>query len=109
MTEFDYPPVEIPFSPDMGESSINGTKICTSRNKKYGEPGDWFKIGDHRFLLKRVERHTLWYVAHILFEQEGFGSPRGFIDKWNALHPKRRYQDEDKVWVHYYRKLDEGE
>lgn len=101
--------VTIPFAPDMAEASVAGSKICTTRNKQYGKEGDWFRIGEFRFVIKRIEKHTLWFVAHILYDQEGFPSSHAFIQKWNELHPRKGFTDEATVFVHFYRKLEEGE
>ena len=56
----------------------------------------------------RIESHTLAYVKTELYRQEGFATPREFEEYWNGLHPRKRYQPNQLVWVHFFRKLPEG-
>ena len=98
--------VFIPFHQDMQEASVNGNKECTSRTKKYGSIGDIFKIMDKTFEIIAVEKHTVEYVAYNLFRLEGFSSPQGFIDKWVSIHPVKKYDPNQVVFVHFYKMVD---
>jgi hypothetical protein len=93
----------------MLESLARGHKFCTSRNKRYGETGDTFSImyGDHhyRFRLFHIEKLPLWYVKSNLYKPEGFFNPEGFEEIWNKLHPRKGYDPDHEVWVHWFHPL----
>lgn len=108
--------IKIPFSEEMQGRIWQDMKFCTSRNKKYGEPGDWFSlllaksdkgvwistIYTHHVLVA-VEQLELEEVANHLYWAEGFHSPKDFIRTWNMLHPRKKYGPKQKVWVHWFR------
>ena len=95
--------IKIPFQPDIKEFVLLGSKTCTSRNQLYGEIGDYFHIDGHRFVLTAVSSAPLGYVARNKYEQEGFINPAGFIKKWNEIHPIRRYDPNQIVWLHEFK------
>lgn len=80
-------------------------KRCTSRNKRYGEPGDTFKKWGAEFELTDVKHFTLHLVADMYYESEGFDRPSEFIKCWEKLHPKKGYEPNKQVWVHFFRKV----
>jgi len=98
--------IEIPFRQDMLELIAVGRKVCTSRNKRYGFAGDCFEFDwlDNHFELEltMTERKTLSYVATFLHDAEGFDTPREFINIWNEIHPKKKFDPKQKVWVHWF-------
>ncbi len=97
--------VNIPFSPDMAQASINGKKRCTSRTKAYGWKGDTFAIDGTRFVIEWVERMTLGQVAEEYYLMEGFQTPLDFRNKWNALHPRKRFVQDQEVYVHFFEEV----
>lgn len=97
--------VFIPFRPDMTKAVLEERKCCTSRTKRYAEPGDWFDLGRHRFKITAVERIELDTVAHILFKEEGVESPQEFIDLWEEIHPGRGFDPLQKVWTHFFEEV----
>jgi hypothetical protein len=94
--------IKIPFQPDMKELVLSGDKTCTSRNQFYGETGDYFYISGHKFILKSISSVPLGYVARNLYKEEGFINPAGFIKKWNEIHPIRRYDPCQTIWLHEF-------
>lgn len=94
--------VKIPFQPDMKELVLSGNKTCTSRNQLYGETGDWFYIDRHKFTITATSSAPLGYVAKNKYKEEGFESPAGFIKKWNEIHPIRRYDPCQIVWLYEF-------
>jgi hypothetical protein len=96
--------IKIPFQPDMKELVLSGDKTCTSRNQLYGETGDFFYINRNRFVLTDVRSAPLGYVARNLYKEEGFMNPAGFIKKWNEIHPIRRYNPNQIIWLHEFKK-----
>lgn len=86
----------------MAKAALDGRKVCTSRNKRYGEPGDTFPIEGVEFRLFATECVCLNRVAYCFYRQEGFDSPEGFIAKWNEIHPRVGYEEEHMVWLHWF-------
>jgi hypothetical protein len=94
--------IKIPFQPDMKEAILQGKKTCTSRNQLYGFNGDWFFIDGHKFVIIITSSVPLGYVAKNMYQQEGFLNPASFIKKWNEIHPVRRYNPCQTVWLHEF-------
>ena len=98
-------PIEIPFRADMREAIIAGNKYCTSRSKKYGRPGDTFKIGAKTYVLTAVLRRSLGTVASMYYEAEGTDSPDAFRSLWAEIHPRKGFDPCQMVWVHHFREV----
>jgi len=98
--------IQIPYSPDMKAAAINGSKICTSRNRKYGKVGDTFILDGQKFRLLIIDKFPLEMVATLFFREEGFNCPNAFKDKWKALHLRRGWEPEREVFVHFFRKVE---
>lgn len=98
--------VVIPFRDDMKEAVFDRRKFCTTRGRKYGEAGDWFKLtmsGEaQKFELIAVRKHTLGYVATNLFRIEGCDSVDGFILLWEEIHPRKTFDPREEKWTHYF-------
>lgn len=98
--------IEIPFNELMAKRSLYHRKVCTSRNKKYGEIGDTFYIEfenlHQNFRLFAIEKHLLGFVKQNLFYMEGFEHPELFELMWDHLHPRKKFDPDQKVWVHWY-------
>ncbi len=37
-----------------------------------------------------------------LYHCEGFKPPEAFVACWDRLHPRKRWQPEQTVWVHFF-------
>ena len=94
--------ITISFAPDMARAALEGRKVCTSRLRRKGEPGDTFLIDGCEFRLIATEVVSLNKVAYCFYAQEGFRSPEEFIATWNALYPQAEYQEETPVWLHWF-------
>ena len=107
--------IEIPFN-EWSKAILRANhKTATSRNKRYGNVGDTFTVncgysyiddGFMRFELTYVERVTLAFVRDKFYWEEGCQSEDMFIQIWNEIHPKKRFDDEQKVWLHIFKKID---
>lgn len=97
--------IKIPFKKEMKALILAGKKRCTSRNRKYGDTGDEFIVGKSRYMITFVVRRSLKYVADFLYEDEGFESRDAFIRYWNMIHPGKKFDPNQKVWVHYFMKV----
>lgn len=99
--------IQIPFRFDMQKAILDGHKTCTSRNKKYGNIGDWFVLGNntnHIYELIMVSKLTLKDVSILYFEDEGFNTSEEFIKVWNEIHPRSGFIPEQNVWAHWFQK-----
>jgi hypothetical protein len=99
--------IEIPFREDMRLAVSQKRKFCTTRSKKYGEPGDFFELmsedgSHHDYLLIAVRRHTLNYVVHNLWCIEGCANLDEFLNLWDDIHKRKEYDPEQKLWTHYF-------
>jgi len=100
--------INIPFLEEWRFQIFTGRKRCTTRNKRYGKPGDTFKAFGKTFKLTFVERLTLGYVANMLWFLEGATSPEAFIEIWEQLHPRAGYQPGEKKYVHFWEPVEEA-
>lgn len=96
----------IPFQPEWQDKMLNGIKTCTSRTKKYGNPGDWFEQFDSTFKLLSVSKFTLEHIANTLYLKEGCDSPDEFIKVWIELHPRKGWVPEQIVFTHFFRRVE---
>ena len=94
--------VKIPFRPAFDGQLGNGRKTCTCRTKKMGTGLDWFEHKGMFFKLTNVYQTTLADVRDRLFWHEGFDAPQGFVDIWDDIHPRKKFQPDQKVWVHRF-------
>lgn len=102
--------IVIPFRPDMALACIDGKKVCTSRTKRYGWPGDTFPVTDGNgrsksFVLRKIVQRELGYVARVLFIPEGVSSSLKFIELWKQLHPFKGYDPSQIVFVHFFEEV----
>ena len=102
--------IEIPFSAEMARTVLENRKFCTSRNKKYGQVGDTFEVEDQGpwipafggFEIVAIVKRPLWFVACCYHLAEGFDNQGGFVKMWEKLHPKKGWEPEKEVWVHWF-------
>lgn len=99
--------IEIPFKDYWKYKMINNIKTCTSRNKRYGLPGDRFKQFDTWFELTDVYQVTLLNVKSNFYQQEGCNTPEEFEQIWNQIHPIKKFVPEQIVWLHEFKKVED--
>lgn len=104
--EMDRNMIHIPFLRDWKDKMVSGQKTCTCRTKAYGKAGDYFRIFDMTFRLINVTKMALRDVADKLYREEGCASPQEFMDVYTSLHPRRKFQDTDMRFVHYFERVD---
>ena len=97
--------IRIPFRPHFREPLINGIKTCTARSRIMGEPHDRFIAFGHQFELLLVEDVDLYNVS-LLWQEEGCTSREHFIEVWNDIHPRKKYSDSQRVYLHRFRKVE---
>lgn len=94
--------IQIPFRPHFKQALIEGRKIATARTKKYGNIGDEFEAFGYVFVIQRHERLRLAVVAQAHFVAEGFEHPDEFKIEWAKIHPRKGYNSEQRVWLHWF-------
>jgi hypothetical protein len=92
----------------MALACIEERKFCTSRTKRYGTTGDTFTVTDRLgrskiFVIEQVLELDLGFVARTLFAYEGVDSPFEFIKLWKKIHPFKKWDPTQKVFVHYFK------
>ena len=97
--------IEIPFNDWSKERLLHQTKKATSRTKKYGDIGDWFRVDDFDYEIELVIKVPLWFVAEDLFRSEGAESSEEFIEVWKSIHKRKGYRPFDMVWYHHFKEL----
>jgi len=96
--------INIPFQERWREAILDGRKVCTSRGKRYGKPGDTFGVFGSEFELLAVAKVSLEDVSNHLFRQEGCRSPEEFQEIWVELHHRKGFAPEKMVYVHWFSK-----
>lgn len=96
--------VTIPFKAFFKDPLLSGAKICTARSKPMGEPGDQFMAFSATFELLTVHQVFLETVSN-LWRDEGCRSREHFIEVWNGIHPRSGYSDQQRVWLHRFKKV----
>jgi hypothetical protein len=94
--------VKIPFQECWRGAMLEQHKVCTSRNKRYGKPGDTFQAFEAEFEIVAVAKITLQDVSSNLYIQEGCSSPEELERLWADLHPRRGFLPEQPVYVHWF-------
>lgn len=97
--------VIIPFNDWSKERLSQNRKSCTCRTKKYGDVGDCFTINGGRYLLTYVGKTSLGFITKYFWGLEGANSPEEFIEVWNGIHPRKKYNSDTIVWFHHFRKV----
>jgi len=111
--------VDINYQHEMVAALVRGDKICTTRARRYGNPGD-FLIFEHKagrvqviismqLMSQMRTRHGL--IAKHLYKQEGFESEDALIefstDLKNAIRkrwkmPPAPFNPDKMVWLHWF-------
>ena len=109
--------IKIPFLPEFKEAILSGKKTATTRSKRYGKPGDILSMFSNGFIftpqadshvLTHVVQVPLYVVASFFYKEEGLDSPEAFIEVWDRIHRRKKYEDDQKlkVWLHLFRGVD---
>jgi hypothetical protein len=97
--------IEIPFN-DWSKERLNlMVKRATSRNKKYGNVGDTFKVGDSKYQIELIVKLPLWFIQEELYESEGCFHNMEFEDIWVQIHPRAGWTPNKEVWYHKFKEI----
>lgn len=97
--------IEIPFNEWSKERLKDGTKIATSRYKKYGNEKDYFKVDKTIYEIDFVACLPLWFIGKYLYVPEGCITESEFINVWKTIHLKRGWRKHDDVFFHAFHKI----
>jgi len=92
---------DIPFDDRFKEALLDGRKISTARYKKYAERGDTFTQFGRTFQVIaaiRIPLKALWPLHQL----EGVGSPDELKALWWSLHPRRKQDEDARVWLYIF-------
>lgn len=98
--------INIRFRPFFREPMLSDSKVCTARKKRMGEAGDIFEAFGASFRLIEVVDKYLFEVAS-LWKQEGCQSREHFVEVWNSIHPRRCYDDYQRVYLHRFQRIEQ--
>lgn len=93
--------IDIPFSPSMEEANRQLKKICTSRSKMYGAPGDTFISGGYVFRIVDIIEFSLDFIRDSMYMLEGTDYPEEFEKLWRSLH-RGHFTSENFYFTHFY-------
>ncbi len=96
--------ITIPFSPEMTRAILDGYKCCTTRSKRYGNPGDRFQLEGQTYRILDIKKHTLIHISSQLYRLEGFVSEDEFIAFWKHLH-RGNYNPWIQYNVHFFARV----
>lgn len=95
--------VKIPFYPRFEKPMLAGTKRCTARTSKKGNPGDRFEAFGAEFEIERVDRRTPDEIARTMWYLEGCASEDDFRATWRKIHPRLPWTR--LVYLHWFRRV----
>lgn len=95
--------IDLPFQPEFEIAMLSGKKTATTRPTRYGYPGDWFEAFGRVFTLTEVYPSFLDVVIALHYLEEGFNSPREFIELWDKIHPHITYVQRPGRPVYFHR------
>lgn len=96
--------IKIPFLERFKEPMLNGTKIMTTRSKRYGWKGDVFDAFGATFQIEEIYIAALSWITKYRWREEGCSSEQDFMDVWKSIHHK--LNDPRSQWhVHRFRKV----
>jgi hypothetical protein len=95
--------VRIPFREQFKTTLLNGTKVCTSRTRRMGKEGDRFEAFGSYFLIERIH-HIPLEAVKALWKEEGCRSTDDFVQVWNDIHPNKKFNSDQLIYLHWFRK-----
>jgi len=98
--------IKIPFKSCFEDALLSGSKTWTSRTRKYGEVGDIFEAFGATFIIERVFRENLGFIASYHYREEGCDSRQEFINVWRKIHWRKGFDPRQEVWVHHFTKVE---
>lgn len=94
--------IEIPFNNWSIRALKHKAKCQTSRTKKYGEKGDWFRVDgiDYEIMLPPI-RKPLWLIVQTDWKEEGADSPEE-LEKVFRQILRKSFDKRRWLWIHKF-------
>lgn len=92
--------ISLRFLPRYEDWILSGRKVCTTRMKAKGRPGDTFTVQGRRFELVAVIPIRP-IMAHSLYRAEGYDGANLFVEDLRIIYPTIRA--DDILWTHFFR------
>ena len=100
--------ITIPFKSCWKGKMLSGRKTCTTRTKRYGREGDIFEAFGEKFVITNViNAYPLGLAIFLFAYEDGFESPDKMKKFWIKLHPRKGFDPQQEVWVHWFERIDE--
>ena len=101
--------IVIPFNDWSRDRLCSGDKSATTRNKRYGEIGDYFEVDVgseiNTYEVLAVFPMILDDVARYLYHFEGAKNPKEFKQIWCDIHKRAGWEPDRIVFVHLFFKV----
>lgn len=94
--------INIPYNTWSKNKIYQNIKTATTRTKKYGKKGDVFIVDSVKYIITDYLKTKLEIVSSDFFREEGAGSPEEFIEVWNSMHPVKKFDPQQTVWIHFF-------
>jgi len=91
--------------PKSIEAVLNGNKTQQRRNGVYAYPDDTFELNGVKFIITDIRRQSLGEMTDADAVTEGYPSLAAYKQIILSMHKGMTWDDDSKVWVHYFRKL----
>ncbi len=91
--------------PKSVEAVINGTKTQQRRNGVYAYPNDTFELNGVKFIVTDIKRQSLGEMTDADAIAEGYPSLDAYKNIILSMHHGMTWDNNSKVWVHYFREL----
>ena len=94
--------------PRLRELAKAGKKTEQRRDGLYAYPGETFELDGVKFIVTDVVRQKLGEMTDEDARREGFPSLAAYRELILKMHPSMRWDPEHLVWVHKFRKIEDG-
>lgn len=94
--------------PRLRELAKVGKKTEQRRDGLYAYPGETFELDGVKFIVTDVVRQKLGEMTDEDARREGFPSLAAYRALIFKRHPSMRWDPEHLVWVHKFRKIEDG-
>ncbi len=107
----NYPPktgdiINLVKHPKLVSAALKGSKTQQRRDGVYGYPGDTFKLENIKFAITELKRQSLGEMTDADAIAEGYPSLEIYKNLILSMHEGMTWNNEDKVWVHCFKKID---
>jgi len=92
--------------PKLVAAALSGQKTQQRRDGVYAYPGEEFLLDGVPFIVTELKRETLGDMGESGAKAEGYESLDAYKKLILMMHKGMQWNDDDKVWVHYFKRKD---